>query len=80
MLKIKIDNIPCDADEDQTILDVAKKAGIPIPSLCHSDGVPHYSSCMVCMIKDKKSGSFLPSCSAFVQPDSDIDVRSESVV
>jgi len=79
MLKIKIDNIPYDADEDQTILDVARKAGISIPSLCHSDGVPHYSSCMVCMIKDKKSGSFLPSCSAFVLPDSDIDVSGPEV-
>jgi ferredoxin len=80
MLKLKIDNIICEVDEGQTIMDAAKKAGIPIPSLCHKDGLPHYSSCMVCMIKDKKSGSFLPSCSALVQPDSDIDASGPDVI
>jgi len=80
MVNIKIDNIIYEADEDQTILDVAEKAGIRIPTLCHREGVPHYSSCMVCVVKDNKSAIFVPSCTALVQPDSDIDVSGPEVI
>ena len=42
--------------------------------------IPHYSSCMVCMVKDKRTGNFLPSCSALVQDGMDIDISGEDVV
>jgi hypothetical protein len=80
MLRIKIDNINFEAAEGLTIIDVARDAGIHIPSLCFSDRLPHYSSCMVCMVKDKRTGHFLPSCSALVQNGMDIETTSEDVV
>lgn len=79
MLKIKIDNINYEAGDGLTIMDVARGAGIHIPSLCYSDGLPHYSSCMVCIVKDKRTGNFIPSCSALVQDGMDIDSSSEDV-
>ncbi len=80
MLRIKIDNIDFEAAEGLTIMDVARDAGIHIPSLCFSDRLPHYSSCMVCMVKDKRTGNFLPSCSALVQDGMDIESTSEDVI
>jgi predicted molibdopterin-dependent oxidoreductase YjgC len=80
MLRIKIDNIDFEAAEGLTIMDVARDAGIHIPTLCFSDRLPHYSSCMVCMVKDKTTGNFLPSCSALVQDGMDIESTSEDVV
>ncbi len=80
MLRIKIDNIDFEAAEGLTIMDVARDAGIHIPSLCFSDRLPHYSSCMVCMVKDKRTGNFLPSCSALVQDGMDIESASEDVI
>jgi predicted molibdopterin-dependent oxidoreductase YjgC len=80
MLRIKIDNIDFEAAEGLTIMDVAKNAGIHIPSMCFSDRLPHYSSCMVCMVKDKRTGNFLPSCSALVQDGMNIDSSSEDVL
>lgn len=80
MLKIRIDNREIEVPEGSTILDAARIAGFSIPTLCHSDGVPHYSSCMVCMVKDKVKNSFIPSCSAPVQEGMDIDVSGNDVV
>jgi predicted molibdopterin-dependent oxidoreductase YjgC len=79
-MKIRIDNIEVDAEKDQTILESAHKAGIVIPTLCHNDGLEHYSSCMVCMVRDKVTNSFIPSCSALVQDGMDIDASGEEII
>jgi predicted molibdopterin-dependent oxidoreductase YjgC len=80
MARIKIDNKDFDAGEGMTILDAARDAGLHIPTLCHKDGLPHYTSCMVCMVKDNRTKSFIASCSVNVQDGMDIDVSSEEVV
>ena len=80
MVKLKINNTEYEVPEGYTILDVARGAGIKIPTLCHSVGLPHYSSCMVCMVKDNKTNNFLPSCSALVKDGMDIDSSSEEVI
>ncbi|HLN56753.1 MAG TPA: 2Fe-2S iron-sulfur cluster-binding protein [Bacteroidales bacterium] len=80
MLRIKIDNREIEVGEGSTILDAAEKAGLNIPTLCNSKGVPHYSSCMVCLVKDRVKNSFIPSCSAFVQEGMDIDASGNDVI
>ncbi|TAL59270.1 MAG: hypothetical protein EPN88_17465 [Bacteroidetes bacterium] len=80
MVKLKIDNNDFEVQEGLTILNVARSAGFSIPNLCHKDGLPHYSSCMVCMVKDKRTDSFVPSCSALVQDGMEIDISGEEVV
>jgi predicted molibdopterin-dependent oxidoreductase YjgC len=80
MVKLKINNIDFEAPEGSTILDVARGSGLSIPTLCHKEGLPHYSSCMVCMVKENRSNSFIPSCSAQVQEGMDINTNGEEVV
>ncbi len=80
MIKIKINNTELEAKEGDTILSVARKIGIFIPTLCHKDGVEHYTSCMVCMVLDKSTNSFLPSCTALVREGMDIDTLGEEVI
>lgn len=80
MVKLKINKIAFEVEEGLTVLDVAKSSGISIPTLCYKEGLPHYSSCMVCMVKDNRTNSFVPSCSALVQEGMDIDTNSEDVV
>jgi predicted molibdopterin-dependent oxidoreductase YjgC len=80
MLKLKINNKEFEAPEGSTVLDVATDSGFVIPTLCHKKGMPHYSSCMVCMVKDNKSNNFLPSCSALVQDGMDLDISGEEVI
>ena len=80
MVKLKINNAYYEVADGLTILDVANGIGLAIPSLCHSDVLPHYTSCMVCLVKENKTGNFLPSCSALVQEGMDIDCSSDEVI
>jgi len=80
MVKLKINSTDTEVPEGLTIMEVARDAGFAVPSLCHNDGLPHYTSCMVCMVKDKRTNSFVPSCSVYVQEGMDLDVSSEEVI
>jgi len=79
MIRLKIDNKEISADERMTVLEAARREGISIPTLCHSDALEHYTSCMVCLVKDIRSGKYIPSCSARVQEGMDIDTGSIDV-
>jgi ferredoxin len=80
MVKLKINNTGFEVPEGLTILQVARDAGFAIPTLCHGEGLPHYTSCMVCMVKNRKTNSFIPSCSALVQDGMDIDISGDDVI
>lgn len=79
-MKIRINNIDIETPAGSSILEAAESAGFEIPTLCHKKGVPHYSSCMVCMVKDNRTNNFVPSCSATVQEGMDIDTQGEDVI
>jgi predicted molibdopterin-dependent oxidoreductase YjgC len=80
MVRIKINNLEYMASEELTILDVARSAGYNIPTLCYKKGLPHYSSCMVCMVKNNITNEYTPSCSALVQEGMDIDISGKEVI
>ncbi len=80
MARIKLDNKDFEVREGSTILDAAREAGFTIPTLCHNDGLPHYTSCMVCMVRDNSTKGFFASCSVNVQDGMDIDVSSDEVI
>jgi predicted molibdopterin-dependent oxidoreductase YjgC len=80
MVTLKINNISLEATEGVTVLEVAEKAGFKIPVLCHKPGVEHYSSCMVCMVKDLRTNAFIPSCSSLVQDGMNIDLDGDDVL
>ncbi|MFN8255532.1 MAG: 2Fe-2S iron-sulfur cluster-binding protein [Bacteroidales bacterium] len=62
MIKLKIDNIPVEVPFGTSVLLAAQKAGIKIPSMCFKEGYSNHPSCMVCMVKDSKTGKLFPSC------------------
>ena len=74
-----LDNRPVTAEPGETILDVARKNGIEIPTLCRDEKVSRTTSCFVCVVKDLKTGKFIPSCSACPAPGQNIDASSEAV-
>lgn len=41
----------------------AQKMGIDVPNLCWHDELEHFTSCMLCLVKDGKNGKLFPSCS-----------------
>ncbi len=62
MPKITIDNKRIDVESGVTIIDAARKAGVTIPTLCHRDGHPPLTSCMLCVVKVNGGERLLPAC------------------
>lgn len=67
------------AVEGETLIEAARKAGFPVPSLCYAKGAKHTSSCMVCAVKDCTSGHIIPACSTFPVEGMRIETDSEDV-
>jgi len=80
MAIIKINSKVFTVREGSTVLEAARDAGLIIPTLCHNDGLPHYTSCMVCMVRDNHTKGYFASCSVNVQDGMDIDTSSEEVI
>jgi len=78
-LKITIDNREYFGNEGDTILKVALANNISIPTLCHNEKISQTTSCFVCVVKDVKSGKFLPSCSAKISEGMAIESDSPEV-
>lgn len=79
MTKFKIDGKEFEAGPEQTILSVAETNGIYIPTLCYNETISRTTSCFVCVVKDTKTGRFLPSCSAYPAEGGEYESSSEEV-
>jgi ferredoxin len=64
MPRLRIDNRDVEVPEGATILEAARRAGIAIPTLCHLEGLPPATSCMVCVVKVRQPDRLVPSCGA----------------
>ena len=78
-IHFKIDGMDRVAQPGDTILKAAEAAGIKIPTLCYNQKISRTTSCFVCVVKDMKTGKFLPSCSACPSEGQEIDASSEEV-
>ncbi|MBI3806129.1 MAG: (2Fe-2S)-binding protein, partial [Nitrospirae bacterium] len=75
-IHLTINNRPVLASPGETVYQVAKKAGISIPSLCVSHQLAPFGSCRLCICEiDGQSGT-PASCTTPVRPD--MVVRTES--
>ena len=79
MIELTIDNIPVQAPEESTILDVARSLGIDIPTLCHRDGCSPTVSCMVCVVYNIGADRLVPACATTVARGMRIETDSDRV-
>jgi len=75
-----LDGKKVSAEPGMTILEVAKANGIEIPTLCREQRISRTTSCFVCVVRDKKTGKFLPSCSSCPAPGQEIEASSPEVL
>ena len=78
-IEFKLDGRTVTARPGETILQVAEANGIAIPSLCYHQKTSRNTSCLVCMVKDLKTGRFIPSCTACPAPGQEVDASSAEV-
>lgn len=62
MINIKINGIPVQATEGQTILDAARSAGVKIPTLCYLREINEIGACRVCVVEVKGARSLAAAC------------------
>ncbi len=78
-IKIKIDNKEFNCYDGQTILEVAKKGGISIPSLCVHPDFPPKGNCRVCVVELKGRKKLVTSCSTKVEDGMEVRTDSDRV-
>ncbi len=79
MIKLTIDNRTINVPEGTPVIDAARMNGAVIPSMCYREGEEHLTSCMVCLVKDRKTGKLFPSCSVKVTEGMDVVLMDEEV-
>ncbi len=79
MIKIILNNKEVLAQEGSTILDVARKEGYQIPTLCHDEELKPYGSCWVCAVKVKGRRGFVTSCGTTITEGMEIETETKEV-
>ena len=78
---LQIDGRQVAARDGMTILEVARGAGIDIPTLCHHEGLEPYGGCRVCMVEVEERGRsrLVASCVYTVESDLVVTTRSPKI-
>jgi len=63
VIKIRIDNREVEVAEGSVLMEVIRDMGTEVPSMCYLKDAEHFTSCMACVVKERKSGKIIPSCS-----------------
>jgi len=79
MIKLKINNKEITVEPGTSVMKAAQKMGIEIPNMCWHDELEHFTSCMVCMVKDKVNGKLFPSCSVMATDGLDVITDDDEI-
>jgi bidirectional [NiFe] hydrogenase diaphorase subunit len=82
--KLKINGIEHEFENGTTVLEAAQFLGLPIPTLCHEDGLTPAGACRLCVVEVKMPGGngrsrLLSSCTLPVQEGLEIHTHSARV-
>jgi formate dehydrogenase major subunit len=80
MPMVKIDGRALSAEEGQTILDAARKAGIEIPTLCWYPTLPIVGNCRICLVSVEGQPKLIPACAAKVADGMVVTTQSHAAV
>lgn len=56
MKNMIIDGVSCSFDKERNVLEVARKNGIDIPSLCYCENLSIYGGCRLCLVETERGG------------------------
>ena len=80
MIELKINNQVLKVKEGTTVLNAAESIGITIPTMCFLKGFSNHPSCMVCIVKNNKTGELFPSCAMPAREGMDISCDDNEVI
>ena len=79
-VKLTIDGLEVVADSNQTILEVAKKVKIDIPTLCFLKGINEPASCRICVVEIEGLKKLMTSCTNKVREGMVVRTNSSRVI
>ena len=79
MINLTINGQAYQAEEGATILDIARKNNIDIPTLCYMEGVSDVGSCRLCMVEVEGFSNLLPACRTKAKEGMVINTESETL-
>jgi bidirectional [NiFe] hydrogenase diaphorase subunit len=82
MPTVTIDGTPYEARVDETLLDVARRNGIWIPTLCYHAALEPYASCRLCAVEIERKGwwQVVTACNYPVRGALNVRLNSERAV
>lgn len=78
---LKIDGKDVTVPAGSSILEAAKKAGVPIPTLCHHEKLEAYGGCRICIVEAESNGAkrMVASCAYPAEPNLAVTTKSEKI-
>lgn len=67
-------------ESGETILDVARRNHIDIPTLCHLKGTTPTGACRICVVEVEGARTLMPSCSTPATPGMKVQTESPAVI
>lgn len=77
--EVQLNGQTYDAYEGETVLDVADRVGIEIPTLCHDPRLEPAGACRVCLVEVEGERRMQPGCAWLVRPDMKITTESNRI-
>lgn len=77
VLTLKINGQEVSGREEDSILDVARDHQIPLPTLCHLEGLHDVGACRLCLVEVKGTSKLLPACTTRISEDMEVLTTSE---
>ena len=76
---IQINGRACDAREGETVVSVAAREGIEIPTLCHDTRLEPVGACRVCLVEVEGQRRLQPGCAWKVEPGMNVTTESSRI-
>jgi len=78
-IELQLNGETVQAREGMTILQVAKREGVDIPTMCWERTLTPVNACRVCVVEVKGSRMLVPSCARKVEDGMEVQTHSERV-
>lgn len=79
-IELTVNGKPVSVEQGTVLVDAAWDAGYVTPTMCYLQDCGRQTSCMVCLVKDTKSGRLVPACSMPAAAGMAIDTESAEVM
>src|SRR5512140_1442752 len=76
ILTLTIDGEQLSAQDDESLLSIARQHGIHIPTLCHLEGLSDVGACRLCLVEIEGSNKLFPACTT--RPQEGMIVRTDT--